>query len=82
MEDKELLEQGWKKEMLCIHVSEYDERVPSKHRTLSYDISNDFNSKQIAVLKNWANEINNRFPNLKVSLSGTGFIPDEQNKAD
>ena len=80
--DYKELEQGWKKEMLCIHVSEYDEHMPSKHRTLSYDISNDFNSKQIAVLKNWANEINNRFPNLKISLSGTGYIPNEQNKAN
>lgn len=49
--EKELLENGWKKEMLIIHISEYDESAPKKFRRLSYDISDDFTGKQIGVLK-------------------------------
>jgi hypothetical protein len=60
-------------------LSEYDESVPNKCRRLSYDISDDFNSNQIGILKCWVNEVNKRFPNIKLSLSGTGFfLPSEE----
>lgn len=80
-EEKELLENGWKRETLCIHLDEYDESAPKKFRRLGYDISDDFNSNQIGILKNWANEINKRFPNIKISLSGTGLVPSEEAEA-
>ena len=78
-EEKKLLENGWKRETLCIHLDEYDESAPKKFRRLGYDISDDFNSNQIGILKCWVNEVNKRFPNIKLSLSGTGFfLPSEE----
>ena len=84
MEDKEkeLIAQGWKKEMLQIHVQEYDEDFihKSKHRMLSYDVGDCFNHEQIYNLQMWANEVNKRFPKIKIFITGTGFFkPEEQN---
>lgn len=75
--DEELLKEGWKKETLCLHVQEYDPHAFNDKdipfRRLSYDLSNDFTSDQISIIRRWANEVNSRFPNLKISVTGTGF---------
>ena len=77
--EKELLDKGWKKETLQIHLQEYDEtcQYPSKHRRLTYDMRDDFTQDQIGTLRMWANEVNNRFPNIKVCITGTGFYKDD-----
>lgn len=83
MSEKELLDNGWKKEVLQINIQEYDETCPSKFRTLTYDMCDDFTSQQIDIIKNWANEINNRFPKLKVCIIGTGYyIPERIESQD
>jgi len=78
--EKELLENGWKKEMLNIHIEEYDENAPHKFRRLSYDIADDFTAEQIGVIKNFVNEVNNRLLNVKMSVSGTGYYKDKQDE--
>ena len=80
--EKELLEKGWKKETMCFHLQEYDETVSNKHRRMSYDIGSDFTAEQIGVIKNWANEVNNRFPNIKICITGTGYYMPAKSEGD
>lgn len=73
--EQELIAKGWKKETLSIHLAEYDECLaqPNKFRRLSYDLGNDFTPEQIGVIRSWVNEVNKRFPNIKLFVSGTGY---------
>ena len=72
--EQNLLEQGWKKETLSIHLSQYDENAPFKHRRLSYDLDDSFSSNQISLLRQWVGEVNKRFPDIKIFLDGTGYV--------
>lgn len=80
--EEDLLKEGWKKEMLCLHIQEYDphpfndKEVP--FRRLSYDLSDDFTGDQISTIKRWVNEVNNRFPNIKMCVTGTGLYKHEE----
>ena len=80
--EEDLLKEGWKKEMLCIHVQEYDPHLYNdkeiQFRRLSYDLRNDFTEDQIGTIKMWVNEVNNRMPNLKIYLTGTGYYRPEE----
>lgn len=82
MDEKELIEQGYKKETLCVHLQEYDPRtiedVEIPFRRLSYDLSNDFTYNQIAIIRNWVKEVNDRFPNIKMYVTGTGYYKPEE----
>jgi len=40
--ERELLNSGWKREVLTLHLQEYDEAYVNKHRRLSYDLGDDF----------------------------------------
>lgn len=78
--EEDLLKEGWKKEMLCIHVLEYDGQRRNK---LSYDMRNDFTGDQIHTIKAWANEVNNRMANIKISITGTGlYKPEHEEESD
>ena len=76
MSEQELLENGYEREILCFHIQEYDPNLPTdnKFRRLSYDLGRTFTSDQISSIKSICNEVNKRFPNLKMFLSGTGFV--------
>lgn len=77
-QEEKLLQEGWKKEMLCIHISEYDTNSPTNnHRRLSYDLTNDFTGEQIGVLRAWCNKVNEHFPNLKMFITGSGWVKTE-----
>lgn len=84
MTEQELIEQRYTKEMLAIHLQEYDphpyndKEIP--FRRLSYDIANDFTEDQIAAIQRWVREVNNRFPNIKVTVTGTGYTKKENNE--
>ena len=68
----------WKKEMLCIHVempNPYYDKETKPFLHLSYDLSDDFTDNQVRIIKNFINEINVRFPGIKLSVSGTGYVP-------
>lgn len=82
MTEQELLENGYEKEMLCFNIQEYDQHLvtDNKFRRLSYDLSRTFTSDQIAGIKMFCDEVNKRFPNIKMFLSGTGFIKKEDNE--
>ena len=76
--EEDLLKNGWKRECLQIHIAEFDKNLEYGSRRLTYDLGTDFNSEQIGSLQHFAQEVNNRFPKIKVSLSGTGFIKEDQ----
>ena len=80
--ERELLNSGWKREVLTLHLQEYDEAYVNKHRRLSYDLGDDFTGQQISVIRNCFNEINNRFPNIKITVSGTGFVKNDDNNGN
>ena len=69
-----LLKEGWEKECLSIHIAQFDKTLEHGARRLSYDLGTNFSIDQITPLKMFVQEVNNRFPNIKVSLSGTGYI--------
>ena len=72
--EQELIAKGWKKETLCIHLQEYDEKYePHKFRRLTYEFGTNFTSGQTDIMRAWINEVNKRFPNIKMSVSGTGY---------
>lgn len=79
MSEQKLLENGYERESLCFHIQEYDPQLTTdnKYRRLSYDLGRTFNSYQIADIKRLCDEINKRFPNIKMFLSGTGFVKKE-----
>lgn len=81
MTEQELLENGYEKEMLCFNIQEYDPQLitDNKFRRLSYDLDRTFTSDQISVIKRFCDEVNKRFPNIKMFLSGTGFVKKEDN---
>ena len=76
MNEQELIEQGYKKETLTIHISEYDTNAPGgyNHRSLSYDLNRDFTDDQIAGIELFIREVNRRFPNIKMFATGTGWV--------
>lgn len=75
-EEQKLLEEGWKKQTLKISIREYDDNFPTKFRMLTYDMANDFTAQQIGIIRNWVNEVNKRFPNIKMFVEGTGYYQD------
>ena len=79
--EEELLKEGWKKEVLCLHIQEHDPHlfndIEIPFRRLSYDLRDDFTSGQIETIKKFINEVNNRFPNIKMSVTGTGYVKKE-----
>lgn len=78
MTEEDLLKDGWKKECLQIHITEFDKTLEYGARRLTYDLGTYFNSEQIGQLQHFIQEVNNRFPNIKVCLSGTGFFKEDQ----
>ena len=66
--------------MLAIHITEYNESYKFGKIQLTYDISDDFTNDQIATLQHWTNEINSRFPNLKIVITGTGYFKPEESE--
>lgn len=81
MDEKALIEQGYVKDMMTIHVQEYDPHTVNNkefpYRRLSYDMTDTFTADQISIIRRWANEVNNRFPNIKICLTGTGYTKKE-----
>lgn len=70
----------WKKEILCIHVempNPYCDSEKKPFLRLSYDLSDDFTDEQVRNIKNFVNEVNVRFPGIKLSVSGTGYVSKE-----
>lgn len=85
--EKDLLDQGYIKQCLSVHLVDYGDKIGSNNvRRMSYDLGRDFSQEQIAVLQSWVNEVNNRFMNIKICLSGTGYekasIPEEDNNPE
>lgn len=79
--EHELLASGqWKREYMTFHISEIDNTCPTGVRRLSYDIGDNFTSDQIGVIKLFFNEVNSRFPNIKVFATGTGLIKVDENE--
>ena len=76
--EKDLIANGYKKETLSIHVTEYNDVYPNHMKQVGYDISDTFDGEQIAALKNWANEVNRRFLHIKIAISGTGYFKPEE----
>lgn len=81
MDEKALIEQGYVKDMMTIHIQEYDPHTVNDkefpYRRLSYDMTDTFTADQISIIRRWANEVNNRFPNIKICLTGTGYTKKE-----
>lgn len=81
MDEKTLIEQGYVKDMMTIHIQEYDPHTVNDkefpHRRLSYDMTDTFTADQISIIRRWVNEVNNRFPNIKICLTGTGYTKKE-----
>ena len=74
--EEELIEQGWEKEVLAIHIQEYDPQLvtENKFRRLSYDFGKSFTSDQINIIEQFLKEVNHRFPNIKMFTTGTGYV--------
>lgn len=78
MTEEELLATGkWKKEALQINIAEVDKTVPSGIRSLTYDMSNTFSHENISQIEAFIREVNRRFPNIKMFVTGTGLVPVE-----
>lgn len=79
--EQELLASGqWKREFMVFHISEIDNTCPTGVRRLSYDIGDNFTSDQIEVIKSFFDEVNRRFPNIKVFATGMGLVKVEENE--
>lgn len=80
MKEQELLEKGWEKETLTLHIQEYDPMLATnnKMRRLSYNLDKSFTSDQIALIERFLREVNRRFPNIKLCATGTGYIQREK----
>lgn len=74
--EEELIEQGWEKEVLAIHIQEYDPQLvtENKFRRLSYDFGKSFTSDQITIIERFLKEVSRRFPNIKMFATGTGYV--------
>lgn len=66
-----LLKDGYEKESVCIHIAEYDKSLECGARRLSYDIGKNCNC--VGDLKSFAEEVNKRFPNIKMFVEGGGY---------
>lgn len=77
-QEEQLLKNGWKRETLCVHIDEFDKNIESGARRISYDLTDTFTQDQIAHLKNFANTVNSRFLNTRISFTGTGFVEDKK----
>lgn len=75
--EEKLIADGWEREILCMHIQEYDEKYENKFRRLSYDISNTLDGDAINALQRFAQEVNRRFPNIKMFATGTGYVKKE-----
>lgn len=60
----------WKKVPMTIHIQEDDPTAPSGKRMLSYDIAYTEDYEVVHALRFWATEVNNRFPNIKLWITG------------
>lgn len=60
----------WKKVPLQIHLQEDDPTAPSGKRRLSYDVAYTEDYKIVSSLHYWAAEVNSRFPNIKLWITG------------
>lgn len=60
----------WKKTPLQIHLQEDDPTVPSGKRRLTYDVAYTEDYELVGCLRRWVNEVNNRFPNIKIWITG------------
>ena len=69
--EESLLKDGYEKESVCIHIAEYDKSLECGARRLSYDIGKNCNC--VDDLKNFALEVNKRFPNIKMFVEGGGY---------
>ena len=82
MDEKELIEKGYVKDTLSIHIQEYDPHVVNDKtfpfRCLSYDMTDTFTASQIAIINRFVTEVNNRFPNIKMSVTGCGYTKKEE----
>lgn len=72
-EEKLLATGKWKKENLQLHIAQVDKNMPLGIRSLTYDLGDTFTAENISNLQRCLNEINVRFPMIKVVLSGTGY---------
>lgn len=81
MDEKTLIEQGYVKDTMTIHIQEYDPHTVDDrefpYRCLSYDMTDTFTADQIAIIRRWVNEVNNHFPNIKISVTGCGYTKKE-----
>ena len=80
---KKLLKEGFKKEGYMVHIQEYDPHLVGEKtmpfRRLSYDLGRDFEDEHAAVIKSLSDAINKIFPNLKVIVTGGGYVKDDNN---
>ena len=78
--EESLLKDGFERETVCIHIAEYDKSLECGARRLSYDI--DKNCNCVSDLKNFAAEVNKRFPNIKMFVEGGGYVKTESLEND
>lgn len=82
MDEKELIEKGYVKDTLSIHIQEYDPHtVDGKtfpFKSLSYDMTDTFTANQIDIIKRFVSEVNKRFPNIKMFVTGCGYTKKEE----
>ena len=72
-QEKKLLEAGFKKRPVCIHMSQVDNSVSSGRRSLSYDVWDTFTYDQMLELRRWVDEVNARFPDIKMFITGGDY---------
>lgn len=72
--EEKLLKDGYVKENACIHIAECDKSSEYGWRRLSYEIC-DCNC--VSELNRFANEVNKRFPNIKMFVTGGGYVKPE-----
>lgn len=72
----------WKKVPMTIHIQEDDPTAPSGKRRLSYDVAYTEDYELVGCLRRWANEVNNRFPNIKLWITGPLMECISDNTAD
>lgn len=70
--EESLLKDGYEKESVCIHIAEYDKSLECGARRLSYDIGKSCDC--VDVLKNFAEAVNKRFPNIKMFVEGGEYV--------
>ena len=87
---KKLLKKGYKKEGYIVHIQEYDPYLVGEKtvpfRRLTYDLGSKFEDEHAAVIKSLSDAINKNFPNIKMIVTGGGYvlydnnIPEKQTK--